>query len=60
MVGTKARRDPYRTFKFRVVLGVALAGLAAVVIAKKASSIRRDPEAVRRNAFWRLFGLSLK
>lgn len=51
------RRDPYRDFNFRVVFGAALVGVAVYVIAKKVSSIRRDPEARRRNAYWRLFGL---
>lgn len=57
MAGNKTRFDPYKNFKFRVVIGAALVGVAALVIAKKASSIRRDPDAVRRNAYWRLFGL---
>jgi len=56
MAANRTRYDPYKNFKFRM-LGVALVGLAALVIAKKASSVRPDANASRRNAYWRFFGL---
>jgi hypothetical protein len=59
-MSNKNRRDPYKIFNFRVAIGAALVGVAALVIARKASSVRPDTKASRRNAFWRLFGMDLK
>jgi hypothetical protein len=60
MASNKPRRDPYKNFNFRVAIGAALVGVAALVIARKARRARPAPEARRRNAFWRLFGMDLK
>ena len=56
MVSNNSRFDPYKNFKFRVMLGAALVGLTAFVIAKKTSLTKSDTRASRRNAFWRMFG----
>lgn len=59
MASNDRRRDPYKNFNFRVAIGAALVGLAAVVIAKKVSAARPDGRATRRNSYWRLFGIDL-
>jgi hypothetical protein len=48
------RKDSYRSFGFRVAFAAAAMGVAAFIVAKR--QVRRDPEAVRRNAYWRMFG----
>ena len=57
MPSKNPRRDPYKNFNFRAVIVAALVGEAALVIARTAKRGRRDPEAPRRNAYWRFFGL---
>lgn len=59
MASNDSRRDPYKSFNFRVAFGAALVGLAAVVIAKNVWALRSKGSATRRNAYWRLFGIDL-
>ena len=59
MASNDSRRDPYKNFNFHVAFGAALVGLAAVVIAKKASGLKSKSSATRRNSFWRMFGMDL-
>ncbi len=42
MADKTPRRDPYRNFNFRVLIGGALVVLAGVVIAKIASAARTE------------------
>lgn len=55
MVKNTTRSDPYKNFKFRVVFGAAVVGLAGYLL--KRAFVRSDGGGVRRNAYRRPFGM---